>query len=73
MEKTENAQALNRFSQKDLKGKDHLGNRGIDDRMLLKWFIKKWDVKKFIRLKRLRVWASGCNDSDNGTHIRVQN
>jgi hypothetical protein len=43
-----------------------LRNCGINARMLLKWFINKWDMKTYIRLKRLRVWASGCNGTDNG-------
>lgn len=41
MEETANPKALNRLGQKDLRGKDHFGNSGIDGRMLLRWFIKK--------------------------------
>jgi hypothetical protein len=31
------------FWERDLREGNHLGDPGIDDRILLKWILKKWD------------------------------
>jgi hypothetical protein len=28
----------------NLRERDHLGNPGIDERILLRWILRKWDV-----------------------------
>jgi len=35
----------------DLRGRDHLGDRGVDLRIILRWIFRKWDVG---------VWTGSC-------------
>jgi hypothetical protein len=32
-----------RFWWKNLKGRDHLEEPGVDERIILKWILEKWD------------------------------
>ena len=33
-----------RFLEGDLRERDHLGDGGVDGRIILRWIFKKWDV-----------------------------
>jgi hypothetical protein len=39
----------------DLRERDHLKDRGIDGRIILKWIIKKWDGEALTGLIWLRI------------------
>jgi len=32
------------FWWRNLRGKDHLGDRGVDGRIILRWILRKWGV-----------------------------
>jgi len=40
-------------------GKDHLGDPGVDGRIILRWIIRKWDVGVWTGSSRLRMGTSG--------------
>jgi len=41
------------------KGRDHLGNPGVDGMMILRWIFRKWDVEEWTGLGWLRMGTGG--------------
>jgi hypothetical protein len=37
-------------------GKNHLGDPGVDVRIILRWFFRKWDVGVWTGSSWLRIW-----------------
>ena len=42
-----------------LRGRDHLEDPGVDDRIILRWIFKKRDVRAYAGLIWLRIGTSG--------------
>jgi hypothetical protein len=42
-----------------LEGKTLLGNRGLDGRIILKWILKKYNVKTWTGIMCVRIGISG--------------
>ena len=40
-------------------GKDHLGDRGVDWRIILRWIFRKWDVGVWTGFGWLRIEKAG--------------
>jgi hypothetical protein len=41
------------------KEKTHLGDTGIDGRIILRWFLRKWDVGVWTRSNCLKIGTGG--------------
>ena len=46
---------INGFSGEDLRERDHLGDPGLDGKILLRWIFRKWDVGVWTGSSRLRI------------------
>jgi len=38
---------------------DHLGDSGVDGRIILRWIFRKWDVRAWIGFSWLRIGTGG--------------
>jgi len=38
-----------------LRERDHLGEPGIDERIILRWIFRKWDMEVWTGSRRLRI------------------
>jgi hypothetical protein len=43
----------------NLRDKDHLGNPGVDGRIILRWIFRKWEVGVWIGSSRVRLGKGG--------------
>jgi len=43
----------------NLRERDHLGDRGVDGRIILRWIFRKWDLKAWTGLIWLRIGTDG--------------
>jgi hypothetical protein len=51
--------SIYRFGCGSLKEGNHLGELGVEGRIILKWNIRKWDVGVWIGSIRLRIGTGG--------------
>jgi len=49
----------------NLRERDHLGNLGVDGRIILRWIFREWDVVTWTGSSWLRIGTGGG-------HLRVQ-
>jgi len=47
------------FCWGNLRERDHLGDPGVDGRIVLRWIFRKWDVGVWIGSSWLRIGTSG--------------
>jgi hypothetical protein len=47
------------FCWGDLRERDHLGDPGVDGKVILKWIVKTWDEEAWIGLIWLRIGRVG--------------
>jgi len=47
------------FGGGNLRGRDHLGDRGVDGRIILRWISRKWNVGVWSGSSWLRMEAGG--------------
>jgi len=45
----------------NVKERDHLGDPGVDGRIILRWIFRKWDVGIWTGSRRLRMGTGGGN------------
>ena len=48
-----------KFMWRNLMGKDHLEDRGVDGRIILRWIFRKWDVAAWTGSSWLRIGTGG--------------
>jgi len=50
------------------KERNHLGDPGVDGRIILRWIFRKWDVGLWTESSCLRVWT-GHNDGSQSVGL----
>jgi len=58
-------EAYTGFGWGNLREREHLGDPGVDGRIILRWIIRKWDVGLWTGSSRLRI------GTDVG-HLRIR-
>ena len=53
-----------------MREKDHLGDPGLDGRIILRWHFRKWNVMAWTRSSWLRIWK--CGDRDNVPSVSIK-
>jgi hypothetical protein len=48
-----------KFKSENLKGRDHLGDLGVDERIILEWVLKNWVMRMWTEFIWLRTEARG--------------
>ena len=43
----------------NLRGRDHLGDPGVDGRIILRWIFRKWDVRAWTGSMWLKIGTGG--------------
>ena len=52
-------EAYIRFWRGNLRERNHLGDPGVDGKIILRWFFRKWDVGVWTELMWLRIRTGG--------------
>jgi hypothetical protein len=55
----------------NLKERDHLGNPGVDGRIILRWIFRKWDAGVWNGLSWLRI-GTGERDNEPSDSIKYR-
>jgi hypothetical protein len=51
----------------NLREGDHLGDSGLDGRIILRWIFRKWDVEVWTGSSWLRIGAGECGNELSGS------
>jgi len=50
-----------------LRERDHLGDPGVDGRIILRWIFRKWDVRVWTESSWLRIGTWECGNEPSGS------
>jgi hypothetical protein len=64
-------EAYTGFWWENLTERDHLGDPGIDGRIILRWIFRKWDVGAWTRLTWLRIGTGRLEIVNKVMNFRV--
>ena len=51
----------------NLKERHHLGDPGVDGRIILRWIFRKWDVGVWTESSWLRIGTGDCGNETSGS------
>jgi hypothetical protein len=57
----ESGESYTEFWWGNLKKRDHLGNPGVDGRIILRWILRVWDVGLWTASSWLRIRTGGAH------------